>query len=414
MMDKGVETINERKITPATHKTPDLDALGSITLFLEVNNIQRIPLIFFTDSGDRKEMPLLSNVIEFDRGRGLFDHHGTQIPTSAQKVAEKYGLEINEHIFKFLKLVENNDLKGISAPFDLGDIIKRISHSTDDEKTAEIGIRIIRDALDFKQLETAEEIKRDHEFTRSVIKQFMNSRKFKGARLQKYYELLEDSEFKRPFDLCEILTMEKKLCGAKEARKFGLKLLALITKQERNFNKALKELENLKITKIYLVKGSNSIIVTVISSNPEINRAARFKWKTLALVIQKNPEIGGIQIFPNKKWLKDIEIIMDNLTAAIRLEEQMLSGRKRITTNYNVLRKGERLQWIPEWYYARERGYFLFNRSLTATSEEIPETKISLERIAQIAQVILRFRDKFNFQRYAAQRIARNLKQKKL
>lgn len=392
-----------------THKTPDLDGITAIALKIDTDKINDY-MVIFTEKGDMPENAnLFENVIVVDRGRGKYDHHGHHdIRTSAEIVAKESGIDINAHMFYLLKIVENNDARGHSDPFGIGDIIKRIAHTLkDDNETIKIGLRIVRDVIDFKQLEIAGEIQRDHEFAMSVIRQFMKSRKFQGERLQEYYKLLENPNFVRLFDFCEMITAEKYLNGAREARKFGLKVLTLVIKQDRNFNKALKELEDPKITKIYQVPQSNSLIIVTVSSNPEINRAARWKWKTVALVIQKNPEIGGVQIFPNKKWLKDINIVMDNLVAAIRLEEQILSGNKKLTTNYETLKKPERLPWIPEWYYTGKRGFFLLNRSLTATdAEDIPETRISLERIAKIAQIILAYRRKFNFQVYAAKRLS--------
>lgn len=352
-----------------------VDKIATLALWLKILEPQSY--LLFTDA-NTTFASAISNAIFIGK---------SEKESMIKRVAREHGVFVNYNIFKLIKKIENNN----SEPFDVCDIIKRIlsDPDTSPESVARIGIRIVQDVLDFQELKIAGEIEKDNEFTINLIKEFLKKFKFSELpRLERYLDLLQTQKnFSRQFDLSEILTIEKKYHGEQEAKRFGLKLLTLLENSEKNFKKALDELENPEITKTY-----SQGVITVISKNPEINRAARYKWKRrLALVIQKNPVIGGIQIFPNKNNKKmmseNIREIMDNLIAAIRLEELLLKGIKRIPP-YNTLKRAGRIKEVPEWYYTRDRGFFILNRSL-GVPKDIPETKIPLQKIAEIAQIII-------------------------
>jgi len=331
----------------------------------------------------------IDNVVFLDRGRGEFDHHGQNTEnTSASMVAKKFKLTKDPVICKFLKHVDFNDRRGITEPFTVADNIKRMAHNSkiSDKQRMRMGLRIVDDVIEFGRLK----LKRDPLFVAEIIKSFVDEKELAGSRLEKYCQQIQKERFTREFDLVEILSAERKIRGAKPAKEFAKELLELIAEDELNFRKAIKELRDAK-------RVDN--IIMGYSDNPVFNKAARYKGASV--VIQKSKI--GMYIFFDFKKIKHGWI--DNVMAVIRLEEQILQNKKNLITKFSILKKAERLSEIKEWYYYvssdKNGGRFILNRSLTAPDPDIPETKISAERMISIVRFVLRFRDKFDFQRYA-------------
>lgn len=398
----------------ATHTRPDLDSMLGVYLFQKANPGKVSSEKIFLEGGDQFTENGICNIVFIDRGRGKYDHHGKHGSlTSAEKVAEDFNLSDQSTVKKLLRLNKNNDLRGITQPFDVGDVIKKMAHNSNlsDKERMNKGLRILDDIFQFRELG----MERDVEFTRRVISKFMEEKKEVLFRmLKKYCNQLKKESFTRDCDLVEVLTSEKNFYGEEKATLFAFDLLEIISQDEINFNKALKEFEKAKKVRIskkdLLVKNPEKIgffdgdlIVVARSNNPVFNKAARTKGSSVT--IQKS-NIGTHLFFDFTK-VKNSWI--DNIMAAIRLEEQILQGRRRIIANFFKLKKEGRIKGIKEWYYYvsndQKGGRFILNKSFTAPDPEIPDTKITPEELAKIVKSVLRRRDAFYFKRYASIRL---------
>lgn len=404
------------KIIVATHTSPDFDSVLGAYLFQRANPGKVSKEKIFLEGGDRFTENGICNIVFIDRGRGKYDHHGkNEYLTSAEKVAEDFGL-INQPIVKdLLKLNKKNDLRGITQPFDVGDIIKKMAHNSNlsDKERMEKGLKIIDNIFQFRELGMT----RENDFTRQAILEFMEEKKEIHFRMfKKYCNQLARENFTRNCDLVEILTSEKKFQGKEEAKLFAFELLNIVCQDEINFNKALKEFDEAKKMKLtkkdLLVRDPKKIgffnedlIVIAKTDNPVFNKAARMKG---ASVIIQESSIGTHLFFD---FAKVKNSWVDNIMSAIRLEEQITQGRKKIITNFFKLKKDGRLEEIKEWYYYvsndKKGGRFILNRSLTAPDPEIPRTRLSPEKIAEIVRSVLRRRDAFYFKKYASIRLKR-------
>ena len=377
-------------IVIATHTCPDLDSVAATNLYYRANpEIKGKSEILFLKGGDENLSGNIDNVVFLDRGRGEFDHRGQNTEdTSASMVAKKFKLTEDPVICKLLKHVDSNDRKGITKPFTVADNIKRMAHNSkiSDKQRMQTGLRIVDDVIEFGRLK----LKRDPHFVAKIIKSFVDERELTGSRLEKYCRQIQNERFTREFDLVEVLSAEREIRGAKSSEEFAKELLEFIAEDELNFWRAIKELRDAKRV---------GCITMGYSDNPVFNKAARYKG---ALVIIQKSKIGMYIFFDFKKIKQEW---IDNIMAAIRLEEQILQKKKNLITKFNILKKAERLREIEEWYYYvssdQKGGRFILNRSLTAPDPDIPETRISADRMILIVQSVLRFRDEFDFQRYA-------------
>lgn len=378
----------------ATHTRPDLDSVAATHLYYMANpKAKGKSEILFLKSGDENLSGNIDNMVFLDRGRGEFDHHGKEACcTSASMVAEKFELVEDPVINELLEHVDRNDRRGITEPFTVADNIKRMAHNSkiSDKQRMQIGLRIVDDVTKFRRLK----LKKDSNFVSEIIKSFIGKKELTGSRLEKYCKLIQREHFDREFDLVEVLTAEKEVYGIEQAKEFAEELLEFISEDELNFRKAIEELKQAK-------RIGN--ITMGYSDNPVFNKAARYKGASV--VIQKNKT--GMQIFFDFKRIKQEWI--DNAMAVIRLEEQILQNSNDLITKFNILKKSGRLKEIKEWYYyvssAKKGGRFILNKSLTAPDPDIPETKISAERMILIIQSVLCYRDGFNFQRYVSNRL---------
>lgn len=386
----------------STHTCPDIDAVAAAYFLMaygekEYPGISENHEFWFIKSGDERwdGADAVSNVVALDRGRGKYDHHGRRgSHTAASLVAKDLGIEGDPAIGKLLTLVELNERKGFCQFLDVGDIQKKMAHSSrlDDNQRMEMGLEITEAVIDFRQ----KNVERDNQWCQRLIQSFMKRREFIGPMLKKYCQQLGAEDFSRRFDLVEILSAIKQDRGAGTAREIGNKLLSVITEDERKLKQA-KDLVK-KANKTLTESGRIIVWGENPKHNPKFNVAAR-RETDAAVIIQKVP--GGVQIFFDFDKVKDLE--RRNLVAAIRLEEQIVQQRKPVIWE-RVLKKGGRVRKIPEWYCFITSGKvrFLLNGSRTAT--EVPETQISLERLAEICETVLNYSGAFNFRVYLGKR----------
>ena len=389
MNERMNELVSNGSVIIGTHTNPDLDALAAIRFLLEAYpELKKKYKVVFLKGGDEK-LDGLSNMILVDRGQGELDHHQLRSQeTAASMVAKKFGLDKDPINQKFLEIVKANDLRGETKILSIGDIIKRLAHNKDlpDEEKLKIGLRLIDDAMEFQR----KHLIRDHQFAKELY-QDLKRYNFLGYEVRRYFER-QNEKFQRPFDLVEILTAEKTVRGKEEAIKFAKELIRLISKSESDFQKALQELERAWI--IFLDK--KDFFIAGESNNPAFNKAARSKGAILA--IQKSEE--GCQIYFDFKKVSPEEA--DMIMAIIRLLEQVYQKKKILITDFFFLSERGKLKEIPEWYYFvsndKNGGRFILNKSLTATdSEEIPETKIPLEKIVEVVKLVLILGENFSF-----------------
>jgi hypothetical protein len=385
----------------ATHTRPDLDSVTGVWLYKKANPGKVAEEIIFLKGGDEVNSFSNSNLVFIDRGRGLYDHHqnhNNDKMTSAEKVAQSFGLDNCDSVKKILNLVKLNDLRGITQPLDAGDMIKRMSHNhklSDEERMAK-GLRLIEDVFQFKKTKAT----RDNEFTRKVIKRFLEQKKEdRLLKIERYCDQLIKGNFQRSFDFAEVLTAEKYIYGEQKAIEFGLALLVSICEDDINFNKAFREYEKAKKINV----AYNDLLVMADTENPMFNKVARMKGASV--IIQKSSI--GTQIFFSFQKVKNSWI--DNIMAVIRLEEQIQNEKQKIITSYFKLKMAGRFDQVKEWYYYisgdAKGGRFILNKSLTAPDPEIPTTKLSSEKIASLVKEVLNRRDAFYFKKYASIRL---------
>jgi hypothetical protein len=389
----------------ATHTRPDLDALASVWLLQKYGNKkEREAVLIFLKNGDEAIFNDLG-IIFIDRGRGELDHHGRRFnsgETSASLVAKKLGVTEEKSIQKLLRKVQRSDLMGESLPFDISDFIKCAQRNKDlsDEEITRLGLRMLTAAMEFQM----QKLQRDHPWIQAVIVEFLKTKEERPAAFEEYIQKLSNPRFERPFDLVEITVGEKVRSGEEEAIKFARELLELKYKDYvESFQRALVEVD-----KAWKKRVRGILIVADISDEPAFNRAARYRGATV--IIQRNTD-GYTQWFFDTEKVDDF--LTDSIAAMTRLEECLVQGRK--IPNIDLRRPG-RIEEIPEWYYykapqlgKKRPGRFILNGSLTAR-EDIPKTKIPLDTLRYIAECAVQYWGKFNWARWATERIALYLK----
>lgn len=379
----------------ATHWAPDLDAVAAITLLLRHGNEkQRNSIVAtFLKGGDIALNTVISGIITVDRGKGEFDHHRkTEKPeTSTSLVAETLGIAENKPVKRLIRKVERSDLQGESLPFDASDIIKCMQRIfIPNEEIIEIGRKIVQDCLEFSE----KKLERNNSEVQKIVIEFLETKEIKPPKFQQYINALNNPKFERPFDLAEILAVEK-------TKEFIWRLLEFEYRDSVNYLKARDE----ELPKAEKIKIKWATIVIHKTDNPRFKDAARNVAKA-AIVIQRNLN-GQTQIFFDTQKINDP--LVETLVSMIRLEECLIQGRE---IPRGDLRKPEWVEGIPEWYYfkapripgkKKKPGRFILNGSLTAP--EIPASKIPLETLREIAIKAVMYQP-FNWGRWKAERLA--------
>ena len=150
--------------------------------------------------------------------------------------------------------------------------------------------------------------------------------------------------------------------------------------QQLRYQEAVAELSEAIVDEVE-AGGKIYKVVSIVSDNPEIQRAARSKDLNSAVVIQQK-KTGHIQIFTNQGQIR--RNIRD-IVRIVRIAESQAKGR---TTRlpWKELEVTERISEIPEWYYMVP-GENLLNGSLTAT--DVPPTNLSFNRVRELVKLAL-------------------------
>lgn len=333
----------------------------------------------------------MMNITLLDRGRGEFDHHGRynqRGETTTSLVAKKLGISEEPAIKRLIGKVQRSDLQGESLPFDASDLIKCMQRLRIlDEKIVEFGIRIVKDGIEFSK----QKLLRNNATTQQLIKEFL-AKKVALPKFQQYIDNLNNPRFERPFDIAEILAVEKD-------KHFVFQLLEFEYQDSLNYVKALDEVKRAWKTTI-----RGAIIVADFSDNPRFKDAARNQGALIT--IQRNSD-GHTQIFFDTQRITDL--IIEALVSMIRLEESLIQRRK-ISGD---LRSEGYIEEVPEWYYykapcipgkKKKPGRFIMNGSITAP--DVSPSRIPIELLREITTKAVKYQPLFNWKRWKAERVA--------
>jgi len=420
------------------HEAVDLDAAVAYYLYHYYRDPKKkVKPLFESEQNALINVP--EGVQVFDRGWGPYDHHrpgGNNLgeETSASLVAKELGINNEPAVQELLELVKQTDLGGVTREFSLTDISKALQRSElSNEERLELDIACIKAGLQFKELG----LQRDNQKCQKLILEFLESLKEKDEvgeafeKFRRYFNTLSHKDFKRSFDLVEILSGQEALefanlgekaqtpeeatkIATEEATKFVKTLLQYIYEDSVEFFKALDILNDPKQSNLWSKNGINIAAVNDCN-NKKISAAARNMGANL--IIQRDKK-GHTQIyFDSKEVAKlvpdDPDWIPDLVAAVFRLEELLVQNR---LTNGQLpepeyLARADKIDEVPEWHYFKAPalkgvkeppGRFFQNGSLT--TQEVPLSKIPWDTALYLLDSIAIFYKNFRWKKWLVQR----------
>ncbi len=202
-------------------------------------------------------------------------------------------------------------------------------------------------------------------------------------KLLKFTVTVDQKGGSQPFDiayLTKILHQKFPDNPEKVIRWVEVGIEAKYWEQSQFFKEAQEEFR--KTGKIEWIKGPARKLkmVSIVSENPQVAKYARsVNGGQAAIVIQKHPTKGNVQIFTNKRF----RLKLDDVARIIRIEEQKVKG-KVIVKDWQKLESEGEVEGIEEWFY-HKIGEMLLNGSLTAPN--VPPTRLSLQRIKELVAI---------------------------
>jgi len=119
------------------------------------------------------------------------------------------------------------------------------------------------------------------------------------------------------------------------------------------------------------------------TSSQSFSRWARYKGA--ALVVQRNPETGQVQIFSDKR-VPEINFVIEDILRAVRVEEAEIKKLSPLSGGWDRITSEGTIPEIPEWYYHKV-GLMVLNGSLT--NPQVPPTKIPWNKIKNLVRIAL-------------------------
>jgi len=360
----------------ATHKKPDADSCFACALLKMRYKI--LGYLFISEVREIKEIKI-KNVRFVDVGGIDLDHHQLKEEiTSSDLVAKELGIGEEKWIQPLLKLIRRADLHAQTRPFDFPQTLKAIvkKEEISNEKIITVGIKIAENLIEFYQ----KGMRRNNEFTSKIIEEFFEEIKEDWELLRKYLENLRNPRFQCIGDLVEILTVEREKNGDEKAKNLGKEMLKYVFEDYKIYKEAREEFKEAK--KIEIAKG---ILLTFTNSkNPKISAA--FRREGAAVIVQKNPDTGNVQIYFDKEKIS--EKVSENITSELRKREIQLMEKKlpkEVLKYESLSRKGKIEEDEGKWYYhAPDLGKagVILNGSLTHPG--VTPTLISEKEIIEI------------------------------
>ncbi|HEY4475626.1 MAG TPA: hypothetical protein VJB92_02815 [Candidatus Paceibacterota bacterium] len=204
-------------------------------------------------------------------------------------------------------------------------------------------------------------------------------------RILKFAFQSDRREGSHPFDLAAMVKAlhacypdnpERVIAWAEEA------IEAKYLEQRHFWEEAARDFEQAARISTIEVNGKSMPMVVVVSESEGMNKFARSRFGgNAAIVVQKNPEKGNVQIFTSKK----LGIDLSRVARALRLAEQQAKGQM-VTIDPDALLAEGKVRGAEEWFY-HLAGQMLLNGSLTA--KDVPPTRLSLETIEKIIRAHL-------------------------
>jgi hypothetical protein len=143
---------------------------------------------------------------------------------------------------------------------------------------------------------------------------------------------------------------------------------------------------------IPLCNGKRVNLVTIVSDDSQMSKFARSKLGDgAAVVIQWNSK-GNCSITPAKRFRLDLS----DVAAIIRVEQQLATHRKIVTSDFLALHSEGKIEGAQIWYYQKS-GEMLLNGSLTAT--EVTPTDLKRDLVVRAVKLGLD-RDRFDRDRH--------------